>query len=86
MHAVRRMVLRNISPEEVAEAIQFGEVIEDYPQDKYGPSCLVLGHTFGGRPLHVQCSHPGRPLVKVITVYEPDTAGWDATFKHRIKP
>lgn len=86
LHAVRRMVLRGISPDEVAEAIAFGEVIEDYPQDKFGPSCLVLGQTSGARPLHVQCTHPSRPLVKIITVYEPDTAGWDGTFKHRNKP
>jgi hypothetical protein len=32
------------------------EVIEDYPEDKYGPSCLILGFTVYGRPLHVQCS------------------------------
>ena len=49
-----------------------GEVIEDYPEDKYGPSCLILVFASASRPLHVQCSHPTRPLVKIITVYEPD--------------
>ena len=58
---------------EVEEAIASrSEVIEDYPNDKYGPSCLVLGYTKAGRPLHVQCSYPSRPLVKIITLYEPD--------------
>ncbi len=58
---------------EVEEAVASrSEVIEDYPNDKYGPSCLVLGYTKAGRPLHAQCSYPSRPLVKIITLYEPD--------------
>ena len=83
LHAVQQMVARNIMPEEVAEVILAGEVIEDYPQDKYGPSCLVLGRTLARRALHVQCTHPSRPLVKVITAYEPDPAQWDQNLKHR---
>lgn len=62
--------------EEIREAFAGGEVIEDYPNDKYGPSCLVLGLTGAGRPLHVQCSDPQRPRVKLITVYEPDPELW----------
>ena len=52
------------------------EMIEDYPDDKYGPSCIVLGFTTTIRPLHVQCSYPSRPIVKVITLYEPDPSRW----------
>lgn len=58
------------------EAIAAGEVIEDYPDDKYGPSCLIYGKTRAQRPLHVQCSYPSRPLVRVITLYEPDPEKW----------
>jgi hypothetical protein len=83
LHAVRQMVARNITPEEVADAILAGEVIEDYPEDKDGPSCLVLGRTRAGRSLHLQCTHPSRPLVKIVTAYEPDPAEWDASLKHR---
>jgi len=75
-HAVDQTILRDIDVDEVSESIAAGEVIEDYPADKYGPSCLVLGFTRAGRPLHVQCSHASRPLVKIITVYEPDPARW----------
>lgn len=75
-HAVDQSILRRISVPEVREAIASGEVIEDYPDDKYGPSCLVLGFTAAGRPLHVQCSYPSRPLVKIITLYEPDPELW----------
>lgn len=57
-HAVDRAILRRIEVQEMRAAIASGEVIEDYPLDRYGPSCLVLVHTAAGRPLHVQCSYP----------------------------
>ena len=53
-HAVDQSILRRISVQELREAIASGEVIEDYPDDKYGPSCLIFGCTAATRPLHVQ--------------------------------
>ena len=81
-HAVDNSILRHIGVQEVREAFANGAIIEDYPDDKYGPSCLVLGFTQGGRPLHIQCSHPSRPLVKIITLYEPGGDEW-ADFRVR---
>jgi hypothetical protein len=76
-HAVDQTIVRDISVVELEQAISNrSEVIEDYPEDKYGPSCLILGFTIAGRPLHVQCSHPARALVKIITLYEPDAKLW----------
>jgi hypothetical protein len=75
-HAVDQTILRRIRVEELQEAIANGEIIEDYPDDKYGPSCLIFGLTRAGRPLHVQCSYPSRDLVRIITVYEPGQSHW----------
>jgi hypothetical protein len=75
-HAVDNSVLRRINVQEVREALENGEIIEDYPDDKYGPSCLILGFTRKRRPLHIQCSYPSRPLIKIITLYEPDPHRW----------
>ena len=75
-HAVDQAILRSISVHEVREVIASGLVIEDYPTDKYGPSCLLMGFTATGRALHVQCSYPSRPLVKIVTLYEPDPDQW----------
>jgi|SRR6185436_13727551 len=75
-HAVDQTVLRRILVQEIREAFATAALIEDYPDDKYGPSCLLLGFTQSERPLHVQCSYPTRPLVKIITVYEPDPLQW----------
>lgn len=76
-HAVDQSIIRDITVAEVEEMIAMrSEIVEDYPDDKYGPSCLVLGFTNAGRPLHIQCSYPIRPLVKIITLYEPDPDLW----------
>lgn len=76
-HAVDQSIIRGISVAEVEEAMATRtEVVEDYPDDKYGPSCLILGFTKAGRPIHLQCSYPSRPIVKVITLYEPDPGLW----------
>jgi hypothetical protein len=75
-HAVNQSILRRISVRELREAIVVAEIIEDYPDDKYGLSCLVLGYTQARRPLHIQCSHPSRPVLKIITIYEPDPTLW----------
>ncbi len=81
-HAVDQSISRQISVREVREAMINGEFIEDYPNDKYGPSCLILGWTTKKRPLHIQCSYPTRPLLKIITLYEPDPTRW-LNYQHR---
>ena len=42
------------------------------PEQNYGPSCLILGFNAEGKSLHIHCSYPSRPFVKIITIYEPD--------------
>lgn len=81
-HAVDQSIVRRISLQELREAISSGEVIEDYPNDRYGPSCLIYGETLDSRPLHIQCSYPSRPLVKIITLYEPNPNRW-VNFRER---
>lgn len=73
-HAVKRMIKRSLDRIEIVEAILSGEIIEEYPDDKYSPSCLIHGTPKAGRHLHVQLSLP--PSVVVITVYDPDEAEW----------
>nr|WP_240906100.1 DUF4258 domain-containing protein [Thiorhodococcus mannitoliphagus] len=76
-HAVDQSIRRDISVGELEEALVGNiEIIEDYPDDKYGPSCLVLGYTSSGRALHVLCSYPSRSILKAITIYDPDPSQW----------
>ena len=83
-HALDQSILRNKTVRELREAIENGEVIEDYPEDKYGPSCLVYGKTKLDRAMHIQCSYPSRDIVKIITLYQPDPEQW-IDFKVRRK-
>ena len=75
-HATDQSIIRRISVQEVREIFGSAEVIEDYPEDQYGPSCLIFGKTLAGRPLHIQCSYPSRPLIKIVSLYEPDPTRW----------
>lgn len=75
-HAIGRAARRGINAQEIREAITTSEIVEDYPTDKYGPSCLLLGFTHEGRALHIRCSYPSRRLVKIITLYEPSPLLW----------
>ncbi len=75
-HAFQRVVERNISEEEIRQAGSRAEIIEDYPHDKYSPSCLVFGLTDGHRPLHIQVCYTDSEMLKIVTIYEPEADQW----------
>jgi hypothetical protein len=77
--------LRKIEAEEIEEAILEGTIIEPYPDDPRGASCLILGFTGQGRPLHVVCGRLEENEVLIITAYEPDLKEWEADWKNRRK-
>ena len=82
-HGLRRMVERNISKSEIQEAGAAAEIIEDYPNDKYSPSMLLLGFSATGRALHVQVSCAETEKTKIITLYEPNASEWIGFRKRR---
>jgi hypothetical protein len=82
-HAFGRAVERNISDDEIRHAGKQAVLIEDYPDDKYSPSVLLLGFTRQGRPLHFHVSSAETPLAKIITLYEPDEFEWMDDFSRR---
>jgi len=73
-HSLEQRINRHISSEEIEQAILNGEIIEDYPSDKYGPSCLVYGKTKEDRSLHIQVAF--FPIISIVTVYEPNPDEW----------
>jgi hypothetical protein len=84
-HTIRQMSRpdRMISTDDVEEVIRTGEVIEDYPEDARGHSCLILGFGQAGRPIHVVCS-PKAEYLAIITAYLPDPIQWTSDFRERL--
>lgn len=71
-----------ISASEVHHVVRTGEVIEDYPDDSRGHSCLILGRGKGKRPIHVVCS-PKTDYLAIITAYLPSKEDWEDHFRKR---
>lgn len=83
VHALEiRMRSRGISRSDVIYCILHGEVIEEYPQDIRGASCLILGCTVNETPLHVVVS-PFDDMLYIITVYFPDEKHFEPDWKTR---
>jgi uncharacterized protein DUF4258 len=76
---------RMITVNEVRRIVQTGEVIEDYPEDARGHSCLIIGLGETGRPVHVVCA-PKTDFLAIITAYLPDEREWHNGFKRRRQP
>lgn len=76
LHVARRLIQRQISRQEITEAGAAATIIEDYYDDKYSPSCLLLGFTSAVRPLHILVSLADTDLLRVVTAYETDPAEW----------
>ncbi len=79
-HARQEMLqeeLGAITDKEVFEAIQKGETIIQYPDDRPYPSTLIFGLTNRERPIHTVCAFDeDEDRVIVVTVYEPDPNRW----------
>ena len=83
-HILERLIQRNIRIDDVKAVLVNGEIIEQYPNDYPFPSCLVLGHTAAGHPLHVVCGSNGVELW-LITAYFPNPFEWTNDFRQRRK-
>ena len=84
-HTVRQMSHpdRMISTSEVRSVVSRGIIIEDYPEDARGHSCLMLGFGENDRPIHVVCA-PKQDYLAIITAYSPDPLQWTSDFKERL--
>ena len=83
-HAVSQMNSpdRMISTQEVRAVVFRGTLIEDYPEDARGHSCLMLGWGESERPLHVICA-PKPDYLAIITTYLPSLEQWEPDWRTR---
>jgi Domain of unknown function (DUF4258) len=84
-HAEREREADQITMRELEQALFRCDIIEDYPNDPRGPSCLALGFA-GVRPVHAVCAIKNDPEeLLIITVYDPSKRAekWTDNFRER---
>lgn len=57
------------------------ELIEDYPDDPRGHSCVLLTQV-KGKPMHIVCAIHEDTLI-IVTVYTPSLQAWEEGFRKR---
>ena len=70
-HANERLKERKITADDIVNCISTGEIIKQYEDDKPLPSCLILGKSCNGKPLHIVVSNDDN-FIYLITAYYPD--------------
>ena len=76
-HADEEVQADHLSFDEIFTSVLQGEIIENYPDDKPYPSCLIYGKTFSREPVHsVWAYHQETRWAVLITLYRPDPARW----------
>jgi hypothetical protein len=76
LHAEHEREDEHILVDEIEQSVLSGELLEDYPDDPRGHSCLVLGFTGAGRTIHTVWGLLPDDRVRVITVYIPRQPKW----------
>ena len=90
LHAQQERLEDNLDIEEIEAAMLQGEIIEDYPEDPRGPSCLIAGRA-GTRHVHVvlgwaRSRGQAARTLRVITVYIPKPPKWKDHRTRETKP
>jgi hypothetical protein len=81
LHAFKRMINRKISPEEIRDVVEHGEIIKTYPDDKPYPS-LLLFKIVNKRPLHVVVGkNETNSECIIVTVYIAGDEFWQPDYK-----
>ena len=74
-HAQQEMAEEDITLDEVLQTIASAQLLENYPEHRRGPCCLLSGRTTNGRSVHIVCT-TAQPALIIITVYEPKPPKW----------
>jgi hypothetical protein len=76
-HADEEAYNDGLSFNDILTAISAGEIIEQYPEDKPYPSCLILSKDVQAEPIHTVWAYNSETKSSVlITVYRPDPKQW----------
>ncbi|MFH1731491.1 MAG: DUF4258 domain-containing protein, partial [Planctomycetota bacterium] len=76
----QEMAEEGVSYADVHDVLSSAQVIENYPEHKRGPCCLICAKTRRARFLHVVCTTSLEAAI-IITVYEPKLPKWATPFE-----
>jgi hypothetical protein len=74
-HAEKERYAEDIAIPDIENVLINGEILEEYPDDPRGLSCLVLGYS-QHRPIHIVCGFTSTKWIRIITVYVPKPPKW----------
>lgn len=82
-HINMRLKERFISREQIINSISNFEILEEYPDDKYLPSCLICSK-FENKKFHIQIAldYEDNSII-IVTAYQPSKEKWKEDFKTR---
>ncbi len=83
-HADDERQADKISMSEVDKALLQCKILEVYPNDSRGPSCLVLGYGEEVYPIHIVCGRTLSYKMRIITIYIPSLPKWVNPRKRRV--
>ncbi len=70
----------NLTISEVEEALLNGMILEQYEDNIRGESCLVIGFSDFGKPIHIVCGEMEEKL-SILTVYIPSAPKFKNPFE-----
>lgn len=90
LHAQQERLDEDLDVAEIEAALRQGEMLEEYPNDPRGESCLVLGYA-GTTPMHIVLGWArGRreeeKMLRIITVYIPQPPKWQDPRTRGVRP
>ena len=79
IHAQQERLEDDLDVVEIENALVQGEILEDYPNDPRGESCLILGYA-DTKPIHAVVGWARKDrterILRIVTVYIPKIPKW----------
>jgi hypothetical protein len=76
LHADDERIADGLTVSQLEVALSGCKIIEDYPDDPRGESCLAFGFTSEDQPVHIVCGRNPSGHLILITVYIPTMPKW----------
>ncbi len=84
-HVNMRLKERFVTRKTILSSVDTYEIIEEYPKDKYLPSCLVYAK-HEDLIIHIQIAiDNNNDNIRIVTAYKPTSEKWENNLKKRRK-